>query len=557
MSGHLFSFLIHLYDKYGVSLASDLIKRKILYLRFGLFSHKLKNTASYSFRIIDSRRKDFFYYGDINDDVLHILEGKRKVLFYDDVTLQKKDIKFDWEKKRLHHLCPVALLYYDTKDKKLLEYLYSEIYNFSKLDFCKNSNAMEVSISLINLIVAVQIAGEADLFVMESVNQVIKKGFLFILSNLEKGIRYSNNHYFFDLIGILWISEVVEKNKTIIAINKLAKKELEKLLQQIISDDGSLYEGSSYYHRYVLESLLEYMYYRDENKTTFLLEFANKMLNFLYGISNSGTIIGIGDNDSGRLLPIGNYFVYSSKNIDIIEYFSEKLSLQKNNFNEIIRFDNFGLYLIGNSNIRVMMRCDCIPNKMKNKVIGSHYHNDQLSIQVVAFNKDLFIDPGTYLYIEDRLCRLESRMTKNHNTVFIPDIEQNLISNDWRYIERKAVGKLLDISSSVIDATVEYSSIIHHRLVKLKENCIVIEDTVHGYKFQAGFLLSPEFDIIRKSDSSALITGNIYSVILSTNGNIVIEDAFYSPEYGLKIKTKRIMVFSAGDTLIVRLEMIS
>ncbi|MDD2899055.1 MAG: alginate lyase family protein [Desulfuromonadaceae bacterium] len=84
-------------------------------------------------------------------------------------------------------------------------------------------------------------------------------------------------------------------------------------------------------------------------------------------------------------------------------------------------YPDFGLYILRSQRIYLAIRCGSIGQQG----IGGHAHNDQLSFELHVDGVPLIIDPGTYLYTPNPAKRNLFRSTEQHNTVFLPGVEQH------------------------------------------------------------------------------------------------------------------------------------
>lgn len=243
------------------------------------------------------------------DDSQRIRNGERKILFYCDEN-GGLDVKGIWERERLHELLPYVV-YADKKDS--YDFIVASVRQTEENIF-HNTNAMEVAITAVNVIEACKAVNQQILLKDRQVCEFLRKCLVYILGHPEMGDVYSANHYFFNLVGASWIiNHCIAENRNQSGIGALIEKRLERVLNQIISIDGSLYEGSTFYHRYVTESLLAYLYCNSKLTDKRLTDIARKMTAFAVSVSDGDTIFGFGDNDSGRILPIPDYFNYSSR----------------------------------------------------------------------------------------------------------------------------------------------------------------------------------------------------------------------------------------------------
>jgi hypothetical protein len=448
----------------------------------------------------------------------------------------------------MHHLPIIALKCNQDKVKK---YINNELEYQRLNEIFSDTNAMEVSIATINVIIGVQIIKKKMDSYRSQAGMFLFNALEYILSNIELGIKYSNNHYFFNLIGLLWILESVENDRKLSRIKSFAYKQLEIYLSKSINKDGSFFEGSTHYHKYVTESLLSFLVYiNGSNKT--IMYYAVLLYKFCCYATLDNELIGFGDNDSGRILPLPKYFEYESSRLDVINHLAQKLGFEKYSLGdeELLQSLNtssnpsFGILKVSNDTWKVAFRCDQINNKSVNKIIGGHCHNDQLSIIVNYLDSKLFVDSGTYSYIQENNARLNNLKTESHNTLTIEGLEQNTISNDWIYVERKAHVDILKYNETEIIG--EYhgnKDIVHRRSIKIGDKFQVTDylefKDLKTTKIRIYYYLDSIANVKEYNSHSVLISlkNDIrLKMSLSENGILSIRDSIVSSEYGKREK---------------------
>ena len=154
----------------------------------------------------------------------------------------------------------------------------------------------------------------------------------------------------------------------------------------------------------------------------------------------------------------------------------------------------------------------------------------------------MIVDPGTYNYTADPESRNRFRSTACHNTVTVDAGEQNRFYETYLFeMENDAVTKYLkwDIGNgSYIFEGEHYGykryslPVVHRREIKFYENKNILEitDKFEGggeHNFEWDFILPPDLDAKLKIESNEL--------------QFHEKPAFYSPEYGIKIQTKKLV----------------
>ena len=258
------------------------------------------------------------------------------------------DLKIPWELARMHHLPQMALAstVLDNKKEKLLQEFKDQV-----IDFCQSnpigygvnwSCPMDVSIRVVNLLVAYDLFEQQDTksvldedFKQYFLRKIIEHG-RFIVRNLEKNILndVSGNHYLSNLCGLLFVSSYIKNSETEKWFD-FAKEEFLNEFDKQFLDDGGNYECSTAYHRLSAEISVYCFALLIRNNVNIerrLLKKLNSVALFATMTRRpDGTIIQIGDNDSGRLLKLN----LKGKFIPISEY--EKQYLDKEGYEKIYK----------------------------------------------------------------------------------------------------------------------------------------------------------------------------------------------------------------------------
>ena len=240
------------------------------------------------------------------------------------------DVKRVWELARLQHLLRMALyaVYHVEVAEKILEEYKNQVCDFM------TSNpigvgihwtcSMEVGIRAINLILSYDVLRQVDeknildLSFCQNLDSYILNHGTYICENLELVRRspVGHNHYYANLLGLLYISAYYDKKSWW----NYAKEEFLKETAGQFSEDGSDFEGSTAYHALCTEMLIlgtAILGRVEGNISEEHKKIVEKSVRYLYDLSGkSGRIPQIGDNDSGQVIkitPVINYTVCSEK----------------------------------------------------------------------------------------------------------------------------------------------------------------------------------------------------------------------------------------------------
>lgn len=184
--------------------------------------------------------------------------------------------------------------------------------------------------------------------------------------------------------------------------------------------------------------------------------------------------------------------------------------------------------------------------------IAAHGHADALSFQMLIDGKVVFADPGTYIYHCDIEHRNSFRKTINHNTLCVEGKDQSKMLGAFMWGER-ANCKLEEWHPSenmdVLVASHDgYKPLIHKRRFEFSKdnNVLSIIDSVSENKEYAITFMLGNHVAVEANDANVHLQIDSISLDMHFEGaNIVqIEDAELSPEYGVKVQTKAIRVYS-------------
>ncbi|MDY0277450.1 MAG: heparinase II/III family protein [Acholeplasma sp.] len=552
--------IIHFLKKYGFFGPFHVL---VWILRKYIFKHIGKKIIKPN-TIIKLEKKPYklfeeLYSGNLDEEIYRILNDERKLLFYSMVDIQNSnDVKINWELNRLHF---ISILSLSSDNSTAFSYIQDFIERFDFNEVSKNSNAMEIAIMGINIVSTYQILKQSNEDLNKQMEIIIKKSLHYIFDNIEIGLKYSTNHYFFNLVGAIWLLENVVKTSFTIKIENYVLKKLESLLKQFLNDDGSLYEGSTYYHKYVTDSVLELLLINANPKRFKKLhKYSYKMYMFLCYSSYNNKLIGYGDNDSGRVLPLPTYFNYNSSDLTFTHLLANKLGYKINikENNEIIgelnksKKSSFGISKISSGHWFASIRCDLMNNKSVVKVVGSHSHNNQLEILTYFKDHAVLVSKGTYSYTSDNNNRLLNLITSSHNTLSIHNVEQDIVYNDWRYTERKSRGKILLLSNNEFIGNhkgFHNIGLEHQRKVEIVNDILIIEDVIvksvdSDFTGEITMILHPSFYALNSQKDNCVITNDhIKLKVECANSSLIeIQKTFISPEYGQLVENQTIKI---------------
>lgn len=502
------------------------------------------------------------------------------------------DVKVPWELSRFQHFSALGQAYWLTNDEKYPEEFKSQI------DLWIEENpyligvnwacAMDIAIRAVNMVIAYYYFKDSQVLscaFWDKYFQLLYMSGKYIEGNLECGKdNHGNNHYISDLIGLVWLGIFFKDlNKETKSWLKMGMGGLILEMGYQINPEGTDFEGSIPYHFLVTEMYLSTTIFSEMNGINYPLwykERLEKMCEFImFYTKPNGLSPQVGDADDGRLYLLSNFYINEKrdhrhilgiageyfKRPDLKYYAGNKLEdcfwLLKSNSvstnppdNSIIlrSYDQMGYYIIRDNQVYIIIRCGCIGQNG----MGGHSHNDQLSFELNILGNDIFIDPGTYVYTANVKERNKFRSTSFHNTLQIDNAEQNISDEESAFM-------LLDRTHSVLKEFKKYDDKVifigQHEgflqkygvtytrkiIYNFKEHEILINDQLDKpINFSIYYLLDRGIEIVQEKLNSIILSNNIK---VNFDGKCYLRDAEQSERYGVKCKTKKIVLSSYGE----------
>ena len=313
------------------------------------------------------------------------------------------------------------------------------------------------------------------------------------------------------------------------------------------------------------------------------------MLDFIFVIKKqNGTVPIIGDADDGRVLITYDYYNWIRNDFKFIlalgsmickkNYLGSKLKEFKteliwifddlNNIYSFVEVDEGkiskeyiegGYFILKNKELYCCIRC----GKLSCNGQGGHSHNDQLSFELSYKEKDIFVDPGVYLYTSDVIQRNIFRSTSMHNTVSIDGVEQNDISK-YKLFEMKEQSfgeKILFNENTFEGKHIGFKNKIgatHIRNITIDNNDLIISDKIISdnkspLNSSANFILDYDIEIETSFNNIVIFKEDIKFELDTRCNNFNIDEVFISKKYGEKLRTKRISFkFDKEFNLVIR-----
>jgi len=425
-----------------------------------------KITSEHSWPLLGFGEKEFGAHIDWHRDPL---SGRIWPLDYHaDIPLwhnDGSDIRVLWELNRLGHLITLGRAAAVTNRDEFVEEVFAQVESWREQNpvglGANWSCAMEVALRAMNLLAVFALVRSSPHLSEERLQMFLTtfdQHGAHIRRNLEFSHIATSNHYLSDIAGLLWLGIMLPELTAAEEWRAWALKEMLREMDKQILPDGADYEGSTGYHRFVVELFLHTFLLCRINQIEIPEKYWQKleaMLIYLRAILRpDGLAPLIGDSDGGQVLPIvsrdANDHSYvlalGAATFKDAQFKLAKLpapvemlwllgedglrdyeQLASSSVEVLSQaFPDAGGYVMRHEDLYLL----CNANGVQRGRPASHRHNDVLSIEVSACGRAFIFDPGSYVYTADLRERHLFRSTSYHSTVEIDDSEQQTIHED-------------------------------------------------------------------------------------------------------------------------------
>jgi len=504
------------------------------------------------------------------------------------------DVRMVWELNRFHHLVTLGRSYLLTNDERYSEEFLLQLsswYEHNPPRFGVNwTVAMEAGIRAVNVIAALEMFRESPNLTDQAIELILKMLLAhgrFIRSNIEFSHRSNSNHYLSDLIGLFAIGVAAPELREARRWRDYSARRLVKEINRQVLADGVDYEGSTGYHRFVLEifSLFASAWSSaDLDAAPVLRARLGDMFDFVRCyLKPDGSAPAIGDSDDGRLIKfkdrpaidhsylmsigailVANGALKDSNQIDEeaiwwfgregIETF-ERLPI--NNQSPGSRaFSKAQIFVQRSGDLYSII--DCGDHGLRGR--GSHAHSDALSVEIFAFNRTFICDPGTYAYTASEQDRNLFRSTAYHNTVRIDGEEISQVNAGELFAFAANVNPRVNVWESTVDRDMldaeHYayrrlgSPVTHRRVVTLDKHdgYWIIRDIFTGsgsHRFEFFFNLDAGLEIAIDPNNLATVSDEMAALTIAPVSDHAlearVEPRWASPAYGTRVNTSAII----------------
>jgi hypothetical protein len=508
------------------------------------------------------------------------------------------DVRVMWELNRLHQLVTLGRAYALTNDERFTEEFLLHLGSWHEHNpprFGPNWKvAMEVAIRAVNVIAALEMfrgSSRVDNQAIELILKILLSHGRFIRANLEFSYRAASNHYLSDLIGLFVIGMTVPEFADSRGWVSYSTQHLLQEMDRQVLADGVDYEGTTSYHRLVLDLFALFFTLNRARGIELPARYWDRleaMFDFVrHYLKPDGTAPIIGDSDDGRLIK------FKSRAANDHSYLMSLGSVifESGKFKQSYVIDEEALWWFGkrghdafdvlvageepasrafpDAQIFIQRAAtehgplyaiiDCGDHGTGGR--GSHAHSDALSLEVFALDRTFLRDPGTYVYTANEDDRNLFRSTAYHNTVRIDGEEISETREGWPFVFAANVRPKVnrwqsDSERDVLDAE-HYayqrlaSPVTHRRIVTLdkRQGYWTIEDTFTGegrHLFEFFFNFDAGLDVTIDANNRATVRDEgaaALTIAPASNHHLEaqIEPRWVSPAYGTRMRSSAII----------------
>ena len=461
-------------------------------------------------------------------------------------TNQYGHFKYFWELGRFQHLVTLAKAYYLTGDKKYASEVAEQISSFvSQCPYLLGVQwimPMETGLRLISItwiVVFLKDYLKNDVETCNLLEEIVVSHVDYTAKNFSV-FSSANNHLIGELAGVFIAGLCFEGLDGMAGYKQKAYDMLCREITLQFHADGVNKEQTTHYHISCYNCFLLAGLLGKENGMEFPQEYwhtLEKGAEFICALSNNDNSgFNIGDSDDGKTVVLSETRpnqVQSLLATGAVLFNRGDFKTKAGNFDEMSlwllgktgktafdalyvvgnaagseKFEAGGYYILrsnGPANPKIVF--DCGPLGMG--AIAGHGHADSLSFLLYAYEREFFIDPGTYVFEAENPYRNYFRSTSAHNTITIDGFDQSEMRGPflWGYKARSFVDEWVDNDEYVrITAWHDGFSILddpvtHRRTVELnkKRGIVSINDSIKAkaeHEICQYFHLAPECEAV-------------------------------------------------------------
>lgn len=331
---------------------------------------------------------------------------------------------------------------------------------------------------------------------------------------LEWGLLYRGNHYLANVIGLgaiaIGVPGIASRRETARQERRLAREARAQTLE-----DGADWEGSTGYHRFVLEMFLGGVLCALAPGDAFDATLRSQLVYLDALCRADGTIPAIGDDDSGRVLPLDPPGPAARSVVDLgfaLVPGAPRREAPEGPAPDLLWVGGESAYarwcrtapaargagwrsfpVVG---VHVRRAGDwhvtAVSGPERSIGSGGHLHADVLSIVAHVGGGERILDPGTLTYAVGRELRDRFRSSLLHSTIAIPGVEPRPFLRQFRTGPGRIADFRLEGETLVLELELATGCRVRRRISVDEASGLLVEDLVDASPpraIEVGFLL--------------------------------------------------------------------
>lgn len=501
------------------------------------------------------------------------------------------DVKFPWELGRCQHWLPLAQAFRLTDRAPYANEVFDQHDDFmaaNPVGLGVNwTCTMDVAIRAFNWAMALELIERGAPTPAERSQRMHASIFdhgHFIERNLENRYEVTSNHFLSNVVGLFGVALLYKDLPSGARWIARCREWLEQEMRVQVLPDGADYESSIPYHRLVAELFMSGNRLAQCDGAPLSPEYRMRLRSmpaFLDAVLRpDGRLPQIGDADDGRVHIFSNYGRWEPQDARHLlapasvvfnspEWWraddpwasweaawwglepaapdaATPAPVQK-------LFPDAGLAVFKNQQQYLIVT----NGKVGTNGFGNHKHNDLLSFEFHDRGAAVIVDPGSYVYTSDPDARNHFRSTRAHNTLTLDQEEQNEFKAEWLFrMFAKAEPEHVEFVADAVRSRYRgrhdgYSRlphpVVHERSFELEHASGVLEiaDRLTGegtHTLVWRFQCAPGASVAIEADGSLSLRSGGLAWSLRSLDRLTpsVEDAWYSPSYGVRLPAKAI-----------------
>ena len=476
------------------------------------------------------------------------------------------DVKVPWELSRAQHVPLLGQAYWLTGDERYAREFVAMVDDWiakNPLGYGVNwACAMDVALRAVSWIWGLYFFGASTACADPGFRRRLARSLYmhgeFVSRNLETS-DINGNHYLSDAVGLVFLGVVFADTPDGQRWLAIGRRILSTEILAQVHEDGVDHEGSTPYHRLVLELFLTGFLLLERAGQGVAAEYwqrLERMLDFVAAYTKpDGTSPLIGDADDGRVQKLGQQDLNDHRYLLSIcaarfrrgdhkrvagQFFDEGFWISGPEgaaaFDALpvapvepasAPFPGGGFYVLRNRAAHLIV--DCGEVGMRGR--GGHGHNDILSFELALDGRNIVTDCGAFVYTASREWRNRFRSTAFHNTIEVDGEEVN------RFVEPNALWQMRDDARLPQPCTPTRAIWMHPDLPS-----VAFTDHVEGtgtHRLTWRWHLDPACSATIEDGDVRIASGGqtFWMLPLEAAGALRLSEGWVSKSYGVKIAT--------------------